>query len=74
MFILDTDASHVGIGAVLSQMVDGRECVLAYFSKVLTKPERRRGTAHGNAYALSRRPCQHCLRQEGREVFQVIEN
>lgn len=39
-FILDTDASNVGIGAVLSQLQDGRERVLGYFSKTLSKPER----------------------------------
>ncbi|KAG8176335.1 hypothetical protein JTE90_021972 [Oedothorax gibbosus] len=39
MFILDTDASKEGIGAVLSQEVDGKE-VIAYFSKSLSKPER----------------------------------
>ena len=37
-FILDTDTSDVGIGAVLSQIDDeGRECVIAYGSQVLTK-------------------------------------
>ena len=40
-FILDTDASQDGIGAVLSQEVDGREKVIAYGSRVLTKPERQ---------------------------------
>ncbi|KAG8172455.1 hypothetical protein JTE90_004429 [Oedothorax gibbosus] len=40
MFILDTDASKEGIGAVLSQEVDGKERVIAYFSKSLSKPER----------------------------------
>lgn len=39
-FILDTDASKVGIGAVLSQVQDGEEKVIEYYSKVLTKPER----------------------------------
>ncbi|KAG8194787.1 hypothetical protein JTE90_017228 [Oedothorax gibbosus] len=37
MFILDTDASKEGIGAVLSQEVDGKERVIAYFSKSLVK-------------------------------------
>lgn len=39
-FILDTDASNVGIGGVLSQIQGGQERVLSYFSKVLSKPER----------------------------------
>jgi transposase InsO family protein len=40
-FTLDTDASDHGIGAVLSQVVNGQEVVIAYGSRVLTKPERR---------------------------------
>ena len=41
-FILDTDASDVGIGGVLSQLdVEGRERVVAYGSRLLSKPERR---------------------------------
>lgn len=40
-FILDCDASNVGIGAVLSQeQADGVEKPIAYFSKALTKAER----------------------------------
>lgn len=39
-FILDTDASNTAIGGVLSQLQDGEERVIAYFSKVLSKPER----------------------------------
>lgn len=39
-FIVDADASNVGIGAVISQIHDGQERVVAYFSKVLSKPER----------------------------------
>ena len=41
-FILDTDASDTGIGAVLSQTDDnGREKVIAFASRTLSKPERR---------------------------------
>ena len=39
-FILDTDASKVGLGAVLSQVQDGRERILGYYSKSLTRSER----------------------------------
>ncbi|GFW11425.1 retrovirus-related Pol polyprotein from transposon 17.6 [Trichonephila clavipes] len=79
-FILDTDASHESIGAVLSQEIDGQERVIAFLSKCLSKPERyycvtrkellaiSKGSAHGNADALSRRPCpescKYCSRIE----------
>jgi hypothetical protein len=39
-FILDTDASDCSTGAVLSQIVDGQERVVAYHSKTLNKSER----------------------------------
>lgn len=38
-FILDTDASHYAVGAVLSQKVNDREQVIAYMSKALNKHE-----------------------------------
>ncbi|GBM66543.1 Retrovirus-related Pol polyprotein from transposon 297 [Araneus ventricosus] len=128
-FILNTDASNEGIGAVLSQNTGNEERVIAYFSKSLGKPERnycvtrkelpaivisiehfhhylygrkfllrtdhaslrwllnfkepegqiarwiqrlqeydfeiqhRKGTSHGNADALSRRPCKESCKQ-----------
>jgi len=39
-FVLDTDASNIGVGAVLSQVQEGEERVIAYFSRVLSKTER----------------------------------
>ncbi|GBM61026.1 Retrovirus-related Pol polyprotein from transposon 297 [Araneus ventricosus] len=81
-FILDTDASNEGIGAVLSQKIENEERAIAYFSKSLGQIARwiqrlqeydfeiqhRKGTSHGNANALSRRPCResckHCSNAE----------
>ena len=39
-FILDTDASEFAIGAVLSQIQDGQENVIAYASRTMNKAER----------------------------------
>ncbi|KAM6968624.1 retrovirus-related Pol polyprotein from transposon 412 [Tautogolabrus adspersus] len=39
-FIVDTDASNVGVGAVLSQQREDGEHAVAYFSRALTRPER----------------------------------
>ena len=38
-FIIDTDASEKGIGAVLSQEQNGQEKVIAYFSRTLSRTE-----------------------------------
>ena len=38
-FVLDTDASDVGLGAVLSQIQDDREVVISYGSRTLTPQE-----------------------------------
>ena len=43
-FILDTDASDTGIGAVLSQEEGGQEQVIAYASRALSKQERKYAT------------------------------
>ena len=40
-FIVDTDACGEGCGAVLSQLVDGKEHAIAYMSKKFKKAERR---------------------------------
>eukprot|EP00731_Ephydatia_muelleri_P003764 Em0001g3764a len=40
-FILDTNASGEGLGAVLSQVIEGEEKVVAYASKTLTRTERK---------------------------------
>ena len=40
IFVLDTDASEIAIGAVLSQLQGGVEKVIAFGSRTLTKSER----------------------------------
>ena len=52
-FILDTDASDVAIGAVLSQLDDqGRETVIAYGSATLSKSQRNYTATNRECYAV----------------------
>ena len=51
-FILDTDASAFGIGAVLSQLQNGVEKVIAYSSKTLSKSQRRYCTTYRELLAV----------------------
>jgi len=46
-FILDTDASNIGIGAVLSQRQFEKEKII-YFNKMLSKAERNYPVTRGN--------------------------
>ena len=40
-FILDTAASNCGMGAALSQIQEGQEKVISYFSKTFSATEKR---------------------------------
>ena len=56
-FILDTNASNTGLGAVLSQVQNGKERVIAYAAKVLSKPQLNYSTTrkeHFESYLLGR--------------------
>ena len=54
LWYLDTDASDVGMGVVLSQIQDGEERVIAYFSKLLEWSEQRYCTARKELLAVVR--------------------
>ncbi len=51
-FILDVDASNDCIGAILSQIQNKKECVIAYGSKTLSKSQRNYSTTHRELFSL----------------------
>ncbi|CAG2242719.1 Retrovirus-related Pol polyprotein from transposon 17.6,Retrovirus-related Pol polyprotein from transposon 412,Retrovirus-related Pol polyprotein from transposon 297,Retrovirus-related Pol polyprotein from transposon gypsy [Mytilus edulis] len=53
-FILDTDASGHAIGAVLSQVQDGEEKVIAYASRMLSDTQQKYCTTYRELLALSK--------------------
>jgi len=51
-FILNTDASNHAVGAVLSQLQEGKECPVAYYSQVLSHPEHQYCTTRKELLAV----------------------
>ena len=51
-FLLDCDASNVGVGAVLSQLQNDEEKVVSYFSKCLSRSERQYCTTRKELLAV----------------------
>ena len=52
VFVLDTDASNHAVGAVLSQLQEGKECPVAYYSQVLSCPEHQYCTTRKELLAV----------------------
>ena len=51
-FIVDADASNVALGSVLSQVQDGQEKVIAYYSKCFSRTERKYCTTRKELLAI----------------------
>ncbi len=51
-FIVDTDANNYAIGAVLSQVQDGKERVIMYGSKRLVESKAKWFTTHRELWAI----------------------
>ena len=51
-FIVDCDSSNVALGAVLSQIQDGQERVIAYYSKCFSRSERKYCTTRKELLAV----------------------
>ena len=51
-FVVETDVSHIGLGAVLSQDQNGRHIVIGFASRRLRPPERRHSAMKREILAL----------------------
>ena len=52
MYVLDTDASDVGLGAVLSQEQDGTERVIAYLTQTMNRSDAKYETTRKELVAV----------------------